>query len=87
MWRTVKKMTECANSTMMLDGEISKYFDILQGFVQGCTLSPTLFKIFINDLTLAFESTQQGLKVGDDMVLGLMFANDFAGISGTAKGL
>ena len=59
-----EKMTECAKSAMMLDGEISKYFDILQGVAQGCTLSPTLFKVFINDLILAIESAQQGVKVG-----------------------
>ena len=82
-----EKMTECAKSAMMLDGEISKYFDILQGVAQGCTLSPTLFKVFINDLILAIESAQQGVKVGDDMVSGLMFADDFVGISGTAEGL
>ena len=49
-----------------------EYFDILQGVTQGCTLSPTLFKVFINDLILAIESAQQGVKVGDDMVSGLM---------------
>ena len=62
-------MTECAKSAMMLDGEISKYFDILQVVAQGCTSSPTLFKVFINDLILAIESAQQGVKVGDDTVL------------------
>ena len=43
-------MTECAESAIiMLDGETSKYFDILQGIAQGCcTLSPTLFKVFID---------------------------------------
>ena len=75
-----EKMTECAKSAMMLDGEISKYFDILQGVAQGCTLSPTLFKVFINDLILAIESAQQGVKVGNDMVSGLMFADYFVGI-------
>ena len=74
-------MTECAKSAMVLDGEISKYFDILHGAAQGCTLSPTLFKIFIIDLTLAIESAQQGIKVGD-LVSGLMLADDFVGISG-----
>ena len=74
-------------SAMMLDGEISKYFDTRQGVAQGCTLSPTLFKVFINDLILATESAQQGVKVGGDMVSGLMFAVDFVGISGTAEGL
>ena len=31
IWRMVNKMTECARSAVMLDGEISKYVDILQG--------------------------------------------------------
>ena len=64
-----------------------EYFDILQGVAQGCTLSPTLFKVLTNDLILATESAQQGVKVGDDMVSGLMFADDFVGISVTAEGL
>ena len=42
-----EKMTECAKSAMMVDGEISKYYDILPGVAQGCTLSPTSFKVFI----------------------------------------
>ena len=50
-----KKMSEHAKSAIILNGEISKYFDILQGVTQGCTLSPTLFKAFINDLILALE--------------------------------
>ena len=50
-------------------------------------MSPTLFKVFIDDLILAIESAQQGVKLGDDMVSGLMFADDFVGISGTAEGL
>ena len=82
-----EKNDRMCKSAMMLDGEISKYFDILQGVAQGCTLSPTLFKVIINDLILAIESAQQGVKVGGDMVSGLMFAGDFVGISGTAEGL
>ena len=46
-----------------------------------------VFKVFINGLISAIESAQQGVKVGDDMVSGLMFADDFAGISGTAERL
>ena len=72
---------------MMLDGEVSKSVDSLQGVAQVCTLSPTLFKIFIDDLIIAVEATKQGVKVGEDMVSGLMFADDFVGISDTPEGL
>ena len=59
----------CAKRAMMLDGEISKCFAILQGVAQRCTLSPTLSKVLIHALILAIESAQQGVKVGDDCLL------------------
>ena len=80
----MKNMTECATSAVMLDGEISKYIDILQGVAQGCTLSPNLLKVYINDtiLIVAVEAAKQGVTVGEDTaVSGLMFADDFVGIS------
>ncbi|CAB1102180.1 unnamed protein product [Ectocarpus sp. CCAP 1310/34] len=48
----------------MLDGEISKYVDILQGVAQGCSMSPTLFKIYINDMIRAVEAEQIDAAVG-----------------------
>ena len=65
----------------------SKSIDILLGVAQGCTLSPTLFKIFIDGLIIAIEGAKQGVKVGQDMVSGLMFADDVVGISDTSEGL
>ena len=70
-----------------LDGKTSKYVDILQGVAKGSTLSPTLFKVFINDMIKAVETTKQGVKVGEDMVSGLMFADDFVGLAETPEGL
>ena len=40
MWEMIKRMTKCARSAVMLDGETSKYVDILRGIAQRCTLSP-----------------------------------------------
>ena len=71
----------------MLDGEISKYVDILEGVAQGCTLSPNLFKVYINDMIVAVEAAKQGVTMREDTVSGLMFADDFVGISETSKGL
>ena len=66
MWRMMKKITECARSAVLLDGEISKYVDILRIVAQGCKLSPDLFKIYINDLIVAVEAARQGVTVGED---------------------
>ena len=85
MWRTMKNMTKCARSVVMLDGEISTYVDILQGVTQGCTLSPNLFKVHTDDIiVVVVEAAKQGVTVGEDTVVsGLMFADDFVGISET----
>ena len=45
----MRKMMGCARSVVMLDGELSKYLDILQGDAQGCTISPNLFKVHIDE--------------------------------------
>ncbi|CAB1110533.1 unnamed protein product [Ectocarpus sp. CCAP 1310/34] len=89
MWRVLKKMTECTKSAVMLDGELSKFFDIEQGVPQGCTLSPTLFQVFINDLLEVVEAVRKGVKVGDTetSVSGMLFADDFVGMSDTPEGL
>ena len=46
-----------------------------------------MFKVFINDMIKAVEAKEQGVKVGEDMVSGLMFADDFVGLAETPEGL
>ena len=47
-WKMMKNVTGCARSDVTLDGEISKYINILQGVAQGCTLSPNIFKVYVS---------------------------------------
>ena len=82
-----KALTECARSAVMLDGEISKYVHILRGVAQGCTLSPNLFKVYVRDMIVAVEAAKKGVTMREDTVSGLMFADDFVGISETPGGL
>ena len=46
-----------------------------------------MFKVFINDMIKAVEAAKQEVKVGEDMVSGLMFADDFVGLAETPDGL
>ena len=89
MWRMMKNTinTECARSAVMLDGEIPKYVDILQGVAQECTLSPNIFKVYIDGMIVTVEAAKQGVTMGEDTVSGLMFADEFVGISETPEGL
>ncbi|CAB1113272.1 unnamed protein product [Ectocarpus sp. CCAP 1310/34] len=56
---------------------------------QGCTLSPTLFQVFINDPLEVVEAVRKGVKVGDTetSVSEMLFADDFVGMSDTPQGL
>ncbi|CAN0274831.1 unnamed protein product, partial [Ectocarpus sp. 4 AP-2014] len=85
MWRVLKKMTEYTKSPVKLDGD---FFDIEQKVPQGCTLSPTLFQVFINDRLEVAEAVRKGVTVGDTetLVSGMLFANDFVGMSDTPEG-
>ena len=66
---------------MMLGGKITQYHEIVQGFAQGCTLPPILFELTIYDLILGIEAAKQAVSMAEDMLSGLMFADDSVGIS------
>ena len=59
MWRVIKGMYQTSRSALLLEGEKSEVFDVEQVVVQGCSLSPILFYVFINGLLVAEE--QAGL--------------------------
>ena len=66
----MKKMTECAARAMMMNGDISNHAQMLQAAAQECTLSPNLFKVYIDDMVVAVEAAKLGVAVGEDTVSG-----------------
>lgn len=76
-----ERMMEYPESAMVLDKVTSKYLDILRGVAQGCTSSSTLFEVFIHDLIIAPKAAKQEVMRGEDMVSGLMLADDSTRIS------
>ncbi|CAN0550629.1 unnamed protein product, partial [Ectocarpus sp. 12 AP-2014] len=63
-----------------------QFFNIAQGVPQGCTLSPTFFQVFINDLLKVIEAVGKGVKVGEAWLSGMLFEDDFVGMSDTLEG-
>ncbi len=64
------------------------YFTQKQGVRQGCSLSPTLFNIYINELAQQLEkSTTHGPILLDTEVKFLLFADDLVLMSTTEEGL
>ena len=73
---------------VLLEGEISEQFNIGQGVAQGSSMSPILFSIFINQLLDEVEKAGIGITVKKDVkVGGLMFADDFVGLTTNAEDL
>ena len=88
MWRVIKGMYEESKSMVFLDGERSEAFNVEQGVAQGCSLSPILFSVFINDLLQEVEQAEVGLQLSTgNRISGLLFADDFVGVSDSKENL
>jgi hypothetical protein len=53
-----KNMYAVSKSCIKVNNELTDYFPTLLGVKQGDNLSPNLFKIIINNLTVLFENQQ-----------------------------
>ena len=85
LWPVIRDIYNVNSSCVFFNGCKSDYFDIYQGVAQGCTLSPTLFLIFIDGLMKEIERTVPSLSSLE--LNGLLFANDFVGLSNSEQGL
>ena len=74
-------MYEASRRAVLLDGERSASFSVAQGVAQGCSLSPILFSVFINDLLKEVEKAELGIQIECGKIQGMLFADDFLGVS------
>ena len=77
LWRVhvIRNIYNVNQSCVYLDGIKSEYFGITQGVAQCCTLSPTLFLIFVDGLMKEIESNISSLS--SLKLNGLLLADDF----------
>ena len=102
LWRVVMSLYANIRSCVFLEGKSSEFFleDLpwrpalfqktcpYQGVAQGCTLSPTLFLIYINGLSNEIEKYPElGVKFSKNKMSGLLFVDDFEGIAETGTAL
>ena len=85
LWCVIRNIYNVYQSCIYLNGIKSVYFGITQGVAQGCALSPTLFLIFVDGLMKEIESKVSSLP--SLQLNGLLFADDFVGLSDSKEGL
>jgi hypothetical protein len=59
-----------------VNGFDSHWFDTKCGLKQDCPLSPMLFNLYITDLAYLMKSLDKGIKVDNDKISILLYAND-----------
>ena len=76
MFQAVKSPYTSVKSCVRLNSYRTEWFDVNCGLRQGCVLSPLLFNLFINDLAVFLKSLDLGVKIADENVCLLLYADD-----------
>ena len=89
MLETLKSLYTKTKPNMMvkIKDTLTNYFKVDVGVNQGDPLSPTLFKLFINDITDYFDNKCDPVKLGDNNINCLLYADDIIVLSETKNGL
>ena len=86
MLKIISSMFAKSSSRVKWNAELGEIFDNLYGVLQGGVLSPTLFKIFLEDLPKYLDNSK-GVKIGDTIISHLLQADDLVLMSETQSGL
>lgn len=76
IFKIIKKMYTSTKSCLQLNNLFTDWFDVNSGVRQGDNLSPTLFGYLINSLALCIKSLGKGIKLGNDTISILLYADD-----------
>ena len=83
-----QEMYMSSRSAVLLEGEKSDSFNVEQGVAQGCSLSPILFSVCINDLLKEVQQSELGIQLSSGKAFGgMLFADDFVGVSDSKESL
>ena len=82
--KSIYQETQCC---LKLNNTLTNWFRSESGVLQGDTLSPTLFNIFINDLIPSVKSLNKGVPIGDQNLSILLYADDIIILSENASDL
>ena len=85
--KLIKNMYEKTSQCLKLNNGITRSFRTTRGVRQGCILSPYAFKIFLNDLPEIFDLICDPVKLGNERISCLLYADDLVLLSESKQGL
>ena len=86
-WRILRSLYSQLESSVLVDGEHTRFVPSEQGVRQGCPLSPILFSCYINDLVDRLKTIGGGSLIGDRDICSLLYADDIVLIAESAERL
>ncbi len=89
IYHAIKSLYENVSCYVKLNNGygFSNSFPVSIGLKQGCKLSTSLFNLYINDLCTEINKLQCGVKIGDQHVSILFYADDIVLLSNSATKL
>jgi len=76
LYEAIKSIYSKTESCVRLNDNVTNWFFTTGGVKQGDNLSPTLFDVYLNDLADELNCMQLGVKIDDDYLTILLYADD-----------
>ena len=76
--RSLQSLYHNYECCVRVNGVHSEWFTVQSGLKQGCILSPTLFNFYVNGLVEELEKCGKGVKINQEKVSCLLYADDLA---------
>ena len=76
MLTAIKSLYVNVSACVKVNNLTTDWFDVNSGLRQGCSLSPLLFNLYINDLALHINALGKGITLNNDKISLLMYADD-----------
>ena len=77
----LRALYENVKSSVRVNGSLTDWFPFDIGVKQSWILSPVLFAMYINDLTIAIKNLGKGVTIGTEKISILFYADDIVLIS------